>query len=183
MWSYPIEQTVAVAPTPIVNDDYVFFAAGYKRGGALLKQVPGKEPGTVDIQEIYPLNVKLANKHGGVVRVGDYLYGDSDDSGAPYCAEFLTGEIKWQSRGSGSGSASIAAAEGHLYIRFANGVTVLAKADPTGYVEEGSFKTPGSGERPSWSHPVIVDGKLFLRDQDVLTCYDIRHHNNTTSGQ
>lgn len=174
MWSYPIEKTIAVIPTPIVKDDYVFFTAGYKRGGALLKQVPGKEAGTVDMQEIYPLTVKLANKHGGVVLVGDYLYGDSDDSGTPYCADLMTGEIKWQSRGSGRGSAAFGAADGHLYIRFANGVTVLANADPTGYHEVGSFKPPGSGERPSWSHPVIVDGKLFLRDQDVLTCYDVR---------
>lgn len=173
LWSYPIDQTTAVAPTPIVRGDYVFFTAGYKRGGALLKQIAG-EDGAVTVEEVYPLNVKLANKHGGVVLVGDYLFGDSDDSGTPFCADFLTGESKWQKRGSGSGSACLAAADGHLYIRYANGVTVLAKADPTDYVEVGKFSPPGSGERPSWSHPVILDGKLYLRDQDVITCYDIR---------
>lgn len=173
LWSYPIDQTTAVAPTPIIRGDYVFFAAGYRRGGALLQQIPG-ENGTVTIKEIYPLQTKLANKHGGVVLVGDYLFGDTDDSGVPYCADFLTGEIKWQKRGSGKGSAAMAAADGHLYIRYADGTTVLAKADPTDYVEVGSFRPSGSGDRPSWSHPVILDGKLYLRDQDVISCYNVR---------
>ncbi|MFO0919240.1 MAG: PQQ-binding-like beta-propeller repeat protein [Planctomycetaceae bacterium] len=173
LWSYPIDATTAVAPTPIIRDDYVFFSAGYRRGGALLQQLPGPD-GTVTIKEIYPLKVKLANKHGGIVLVGDFLYGDSDDSGTPFCADFLTGEVKWQARGSGKGSACIAAADGHIYLRYANGVTVLAKADPEKYEEVGAFEPPGSGERPSWSHPVILDGKLYLRDQDVLTCFDLR---------
>lgn len=173
LWSYPIDQTTAVCPTPIIRDDYVFFTAGYNRGGALLKQV--SEPdGGVKIEEIYPLNTKLANKHGGVVLVGDYLFGDSDSAGTPFCADFLTGATKWQSRGSGSGSACVAAADGHLYIRYSNGVTVLVKADPSEYKEVGKFTPPGAGERPSWSHPVILDGKLYLRDQDVITCYDVR---------
>lgn len=173
LWSYPIDQTTAVAPTPIIRGDYVFFAAGYKRGGALLKQI-AQPDGKVTIEEVYALNTKLANKHGGVVLVGDYLFGDSDDAGTPFCANFLTGEIQWHQRGSGSGSACLAAADGHLYIRYADGVTVLVKADPKEYQEAGKFTPPGAGERPSWSHPVILDGKLYLRDQDVITCYDVR---------
>lgn len=173
LWSYPMEKTTAVAPTPIVRGDLVFFAAGYRRGGALLKQIP--KPGNlVEVEEIYPVNTDLANKHGGIVLVGDYLYGDSDDKGIPFCADLMTGERKWQSRGSGSNSAAIAAADGRLYIHFADGTMVLAKASPEAYEETGKFTVPGSGERPSWSHPVILDGKLYLREQDVLTCYDVR---------
>ncbi|MDB5339021.1 MAG: outer rane biosis protein BamB [Planctomycetaceae bacterium] len=173
LWKYDVERTTCVIPTPVVRDDLVFWVAGYKRGGALLKQVPGPD-NTVKIEEIYPVKTELANKHGGVVLVGDYLFGDSDDKGIPYCAELLTGAIKWQKRGSGSNSASYAAADGRLYIHFANGVMVLAKASPEDYVEVGSFKVPGSGERPSWSHPVIANGKMYLREQDVINCYDIK---------
>jgi hypothetical protein len=68
----------------------------------------------------------------------------------------------------------MAAADGHLYIHYADGTMVLAPAQPTSYTEVGSFKVPGSGERPSWSHPVILDGKLYLREQDHVLCYDIR---------
>lgn len=173
LWAYEIEKTTAVAPTPIVREDLVFFAAGYRRGGALLKQVSG-EDGEVTIEEVYPLKTELANKHGGIVLVGDYLYGDSDDQGIPFCAELLTGEIKWKARGSGRNSACVAAADGHVYIRYADGTMTLVKASPDAMQEVGSFNVPGSGDRPSWAHPVIVDGKLYLREGDAILCYQLR---------
>ena len=173
LWSYPMDKTTAIIPTPIVKGDLVFAVAGYKRGGALLQQVPDGK-GEVDVKEIYPLKPELGNKHGGVVRVGDYIYGDSEDSGIPYCAELATGKVLWRKRGTGSGSIAMAAANDRLYLHFANGTMALAKADPTDYVEVGSFTVPGSGERPSWSHPVILDGKLYLREQNSVLCYDIR---------
>ncbi len=173
LWSYPIERTTAVIPNPIVRGDLVFFAAGYRRGGALLKQVPAGDE-TVTMEEIYPLNTDLTNKHGGIVLIGDHLYGDTDSSGIPFCAELMTGDVKWKERGSGRGSVAITAADGHLYLRYTDGVLALVKASPDGYQETGSFKIPGSGERPSWSHPVIVGGKLYLREQDRVFCYDVK---------
>lgn len=172
LWEYGIERVNAVCPTPILKDDLVFVAVGYKRGGALLRQKPMGEK--VGVEEVYPMKRALANKHGGIVRVGDYIYGDSDDQGIPFCADLMTGEIKWKERGSGKNSAAFSAADGHLYIHFANGTMVLAKADPAGYTEVGSFRVPGSGERPSWSAPVISDGMLFLRENDRILCYNLR---------
>jgi outer membrane protein assembly factor BamB len=173
LWSYPIDKTTAVAPTPIIRDDLVFFAAGYKRGGALLKQIPAENQG-VTIQEVYGLKPELSNKHGGIVRVGEHVFGDSDDGGIPFCAEMATGNVLWRKRGSGNGSIAMAAADGRLYLHYANGTMVLAKADPTDFVEVGSFSAPGSGERPSWAHPVIFEGKLYLRENNMVLCYDIR---------
>jgi outer membrane protein assembly factor BamB len=172
LWTYEIDRTTAVIPTPIIRDDLVFFTAGYRRGGALLRQIPG-DNGTVSIETVYPLNTDLANKHGGVVLVGDYLYGDTDDQGIPYCAEFMTGRIAWKERGPGRGSAAVAAADGHLYIRWQNGIIALVKATPEGFQPQGSFQIPGSGDRPSWSHPVIVGGRLYLREGDAILCYDV----------
>ena len=171
LWTYDIPKTTAVIPTPIVRDDLVFFTAGYGCGGALLRQV--QSDGDVKIEEVYPLNKALMSKHGGVVLVGDYLYGGRDGSPVIFCAEFMTGEIKWEHRGSGSGSAAVAAGDGDLYIHFENGTMSLVKADAEEYVEVGSFTVPGSGERPSWAHPVIADGKLFVREQDHILCYSI----------
>jgi outer membrane protein assembly factor BamB len=173
LWTYDIDRTTAVIPTPIVRDDLVFFTAGYKRGGALLRQVPAGA-GEVEIEEIYPLKTELANKHGGVVLVGEYVYGDSDSSGIPFCAELMTGDIKWKQRGSGRGSVAVAAADGRLYLRFTDGMMVLVKATPESYAEVGKFKIPESGERPSWAHPVIAEGKLYLREGDAVLCYDVR---------
>jgi outer membrane protein assembly factor BamB len=178
LWKYDIDRTTAVIPTPIVRDNLVFFTAGYGRGGALLRQVPapGSTPddARVQIEEVYPLSTALANKHGGVVLVGDYLYGDSDDRGVPFCAELMTGEIKWKERGPGRGSASVIAADGCLYIRYADGTMTLAEASPEGHKVLGQFKIPGSGGRPSWSHPVIADGRLYLREGDKILCYELR---------
>jgi outer membrane protein assembly factor BamB len=173
LWTYDVDRTTAVIPTPIVRDDLVFFSVGYGRGGALLKQVPAAT-GEVDIEELYPLKRELANKHGGVVLLGDYLYGDSEDRGIPFCAELMTGEVMWKGRGSGRNSASIVAADRHLYIRYADGTMTLVKASPEDFEELGSFQIPGSGERPSWSHPVVVDGRLYLREGDQIFCYDVR---------
>jgi len=173
LWTYPVDKTTAIIPTPIVRDDLVFFVAGYNRGGALVKQVTSADGG-VTIKEIYGLNNKLSNKHGGMVLVGQHLYGDSEDKGIPFCADFMTGEEKWKTRGSGQGSAVVIAGGDRLYIRFQNGVMALAEVNPTEYKEVGSFKIPGSGDRPSWSHPVILEGKLYIREQDKILCYDIR---------
>jgi outer membrane protein assembly factor BamB len=173
LWTYPIDQTTAVIPTPIVSGDLVFFSAGYKRGGALLKQVPQGD-GTVKIEEVYGLKTELANKHGGIVLVGDHLYGDSDDRGIPFCAELKTGTIVWKERGSGKNSASVVAADGHIYVRYSDGTLALVKADPATYREVSAFKIPGSDERPSWSHAAIVDGLLYLREGDTILCYDLR---------
>jgi outer membrane protein assembly factor BamB len=173
LWTYPIDQTTAVIPTPILRDDLVFFAVGYRRGGALLRQVPGPA-GSVSVEEVYPLNQDLANKHGGIVLVGDHLYGDSDDKGIPWCADLMTGTLAWKSRGSGRNSACVAAADGHVYVKFSDGTLALVKADPSAYEEVSTFKVPGSGDRPSWAHAVILDGLLYLREGDAILCYDLR---------
>ncbi|MFK8112030.1 MAG: PQQ-binding-like beta-propeller repeat protein, partial [Rubripirellula sp.] len=172
LWTYEIKKTTAVIPTPIVKGDLVFFTAGYGTGGTLVRQVPASDG--VTAEEIYPTTPALGNKHGGMVLVGDHLYGDSEDRGIPFCADLMTGEVKWKSRGTGKKSASIAAADGHLYIRFSDGTMVLAKASPDSYEETGSFQVPGSGERPSWAHPVILDGKLYLREGDKVLCYQLQ---------
>jgi len=172
LWTFDIPETTAVIPTPIVRDDLVFFVAGYGVGGALLRQTP-TTGGDVTIEVVYPLQRELANKHGGVVLVGNYLYGDSEDRGIIYCADFLTGEVQWRSRGAGRGSAAIAAADERLYIRFEDGTLSLAKASPERLTTSGRLQIPGSGRNPSWSHPVILDGRMYLREGDLILCYDV----------
>jgi outer membrane protein assembly factor BamB len=171
LWTYPLKGT-AVIPTPIVRGELVFVDVGYNVGGALLRQVADGD--NVKVEEVYGLKVDLNNKHGGIVLVGDYLYGDKNDGGIPFCAELMTGKVRWSSRGSGKQSASLTYADGHLYLRYASGNMVLVPASPEAYKETGTFKIPHSGDRPSWSHPVVADGKLFLREQDYILCYDIK---------
>ncbi|MEO1993543.1 MAG: PQQ-binding-like beta-propeller repeat protein [Pirellulales bacterium] len=174
-WTFPIEKTTAVIPTPIVKGDLVYFVAGYKRGGALVQQIPGPG-GSITSKTVFPLNKELANKHGGVVLIDNHLYGCADDQPIIICAELQTGQVVWKARSEvgGQKSAAIVAADGHLYIQYQNGTVALVKADPAGFKEISSFQIPDSGDRPCWAHPVIVDGMLYIRDGDNMFCYDIR---------
>jgi outer membrane protein assembly factor BamB len=123
-------------------------------------------------------NKVMKNHHGGVILVGDYLYGHSDGSGWT-CQNFDTGEEVWSER-SKLGKGAIACADGMLYcLDERSGTVVLIDASPKGWQEHGRFKLePQTKIRSSsggiWSHPVINDGKLYLRDQDLVYCYDVK---------
>jgi outer membrane protein assembly factor BamB len=155
----------------VVRGDLVFFALGKGRGGALLRQTA--DGAGVKVEAVYPLNPELGNRQGGVVLVGDYLYGDSEDSGNLFCAELTTGAVRWRKR-AGVGATATAYADGRVYLRCGDGTMVLAEASPDDYKPVGSFKVPHSGERPSWAHPVVAGGRLYLREGDYLLCYDLR---------
>ena len=130
----------------------------------------------VIVQEQYFLPAgTFQNHHGGMVRIGDYIYaGKGHNNGFPVCLEWKTGRLAWdQGRGPGKESAAVVAADGGLYFRYQDGIMALIAAKPDGYAEKGAFKLPHI-DGPSWSHPVIHDGRLYLRDQDALMCYDLR---------
>ena len=116
----------------------------------------------------------MANKHGGVVLVGNYVYGDTEDSGIPFCAELMTGKIMWKTARLGPGLGRDGRRRRPPLYSFCRRHDGPGPGPPKEYTEVGSFKVPGSGERPSWSHPVILDGKLYLREQDHILCYDVR---------
>lgn len=175
LWGYNrIANNVANIPTPIVKDDLVFASTGYQTGAALLKLSASGDG--VRAEEVYFLEPKtLQIHHGGMILLGDYLYGGKGhNNGFPVCVELATGKIVWEpGRGPGSGSAAVAYADGNLYFRYQNGVMALIQATPEEYQLQGTFKIP-SVEKPSWPHPVITGGRLFLREQDSLYCYDVK---------
>ncbi len=172
LWKYArYAGNTANVPTPIVRGDQVFTAAGYGVGGALLQIIPAGDK--FEAKELYH-HRELSNRHGGVLLIGDHLYGDRDQNGFLFCAEFATGKITWpkRERSRGSGSASLTCADGHLFVRYSNGYVALVEASPKAYVEKGIFKVP-NGESNTWAHPVVAGGRLYLREQDVVWCYDV----------
>ena len=64
--------------------------------------------------------------------------------------------------------------DGRIYYRTEQGPMLLIEPNPKEYVERGRFEQPDRSRQPAWSHPVIANGKLYLRDQDLLLCYDIK---------
>ncbi|HKI03846.1 MAG TPA: PQQ-binding-like beta-propeller repeat protein [Thermoanaerobaculia bacterium] len=179
LWGYnKVANDVANIPTPVVKDDYIFASTGYQTGSALLKLSRSGEG--VQAQEVYFLSSKtLQNHHGGLVLVGGHLYGGhGHNRGYPICVEMASGKVAWGGEGGdvshgGTGSAAVTAADGHLYFRYQNGRVVLIEAKPQGYQVKGAFSVPDV-HNPSWSHPVVAGGKLYLREQDNLYVYDLK---------
>jgi outer membrane protein assembly factor BamB len=177
LWGYNrLANDTANIPTPIVWGDYVFASTGYRDGGTALLKLARAGDG-VAATEVYFLEpTTFQNHHGGMVLLGDYIYaGHGHSRGFPICVELLTGKIRWGGniRNGGTGSAAVVYADGRLYFRYQNGTIKLIEASSQGYRERGSFDLPDV-RKPSWSHPVVAGGKLFLREQDTLYCYNLR---------
>ena len=170
LWKAARKGAVAVIPTPICADNHVYVTSGYDIGCNLFKVAKGSG---FTATEVYA-NKVMANHHGGVVKLGDYLYGHSDNKGWT-CQEFKSGEARWQEK-SKLGKGSVLYADGRLYCReeAEKGVVALVEATPAGFVEKGRFAPPDRSGKKSWPHPVIAGGQLYLRDQDVLLCYDVK---------
>ncbi len=171
MWTSDWPGKTAVIPTPIVHGDEVFITSGYGVGCKLVKLESGKK--AVAIYD----NTEMTDHHGGVVLIGDYLYGYSDKSGWT-CLEFKTGKQVWADKKKLE-KGCLTAAEGMLYLQGEKtGQIVLIEASPDGWKEHGRFTLqPQTTERSPkggiWTHPVIANGKLYLRDQELVPCFDI----------
>ncbi len=154
--------------TPVVYQDKVF-TAGSRSGGGLVevKAVEGK----VEAKEVY-FEKALGSSIGGAVLVDGHLYGATSGLGL-YCAEFATGKVKWNEKT--VGNASVCFADGRVYARgHQSGDVFLVEANPKDYVEKGRLKQPDRTKTPAWPHPVVANGGLYLRDMDVLVCYDVK---------
>lgn len=184
LWGYnDLCNGTANIPTPIVRGDLVFAANGYGAGSALLKLVPDGER-DIKAVEVYRLDGgRFQNHHGGVVLVGDHIFGGhGSNNGLPTCLELKSGKRLWRRRGPGTGSAAVVYADGRLYFRYQNGVMALIEATTAGYRLKGRFKIPGAGG-DSWSHPVVSHGRLYLREQDDLWVYNIARDRSASPQQ
>jgi outer membrane protein assembly factor BamB len=167
LWRYDHPHNgTANCSTPLYHDGYVFAASSYGVGGGLAKLT--RRGDGVKAEEVY-FAKNMQNHHGGLVLVDGYLYGEGN--GRLTCLEFKTGDVKWAEGKAGKGS--IAYADGRLYYRNEGGPVILAEANPEKYVEHGRFTPPRTGS-PAWPHPVVANGKLFIRDQQFLYCYDVK---------
>ena len=172
LWESPWPGRVATIPTPIARDGYVYITSGYGAGCKLLKIGPGNEP------EIVYEDKLMKNHHGGVILLGDFLYGYSDGVGW-LCMGWLSGEQAWRDKEVLSKGAIAYADERFYCLGEDDGTVVLIDASPEGWKERGRFTLqPQTQIRKDrgriWTHPVIVDGKLYLRDQDLIYCFDVK---------
>ena len=165
LWGHPQSANgTANCSTPLYADGQIFTASGYGTGGALFKLTKdGKAKLEYSTKE-------MVNHHGGMVILDGHIYGF--DEQILKCIDLKTGKVVWKDRSVGKGS--LTCADGHLYLRSENGPVALCVATTKGYEEKGRFDPPNRSEKPAWSHPVVCDGRLFLRDMDSIAVYDVK---------
>jgi outer membrane protein assembly factor BamB len=167
MWRHPaVANGTANVATPIFFDNKVFYSSAYGTGAALLGLTA--QAGEVKAQQIY-FTRDMQNHHGGLVLVNGYLYGFHNS--ILTCLEFATGKAMWRDRSVGKGT--LIYADGNLYLQSEDNVIGMAEATPAGYKEKGRFRTADQGF-PSWAHPVVSGGRLYIRDQGTLAAYNIK---------
>ncbi|MCE9565671.1 MAG: PQQ-like beta-propeller repeat protein [Planctomycetes bacterium] len=169
LWRYdhPANGT-ANCSTPLFANGLVFAASAYGNGGGLA--AVSKVDDKFEAKESY-FDKQMQNHHGGMVLVDGYIYGTGSNS--LRCIDFKTGKVAWEDRAPGKGSVTFA--DGCLYCRNeGSGKMFLVEANPKEYTEKGQFAQPDRSKKNAWAYPVIANGKLYLRDQDIMICYDIK---------
>lgn len=169
--------------TPVYQDGLVFAASAYGAGGGLVK-LSKDANGGIKAEEVYSSR-NMQNHHGGMIVIDGALYGGNGGNGTGYlvCLDFQTGEILWNEGDPDKRrirKGSVAVADGRIYYRNdteARGATdemILIEPSRKEYLERGRFRIPDPSGVHSWSHPVIANGKLYVRDQGDLFCYDVK---------
>jgi len=163
--------------TPIYHEGMVFATSAYDGAGGLVK-LSKEASGGIKAEEVW-FSRKMQNHHGGVILLDGCLYGANggNEGGALVCLDFKTGNVLWDGRDLPDRPApkgSLTLADGRLYYRTEKGPVLLIEPSPKGYLERGRFEQPDRSQQPAWPHPVIANGKLYIRDQDLLFCYDVK---------
>jgi len=177
LWKADVEgYRIAVVPTPVYHDNMVFVTSGYNAGCALVKLT--KEGDGFKAELVYA-NTNMVNHHGGVFLLNGHVYGFSDASGW-VCLNMKTGEQVWTQRRDVVGKGAVLGVNDRMILlEERSGLMVLVAASPEGWKEYGRIEMPERStvetrDRAAWTHPVVADGKLFLRDQDLLFCFDMK---------
>ena len=179
LWIYHQNYSIAVACTPIFHDDHVYVSGDYGVGCDLIKLTLVGRTG-IKAERSY-CNKELQNHHGGVILVDGHVYGCSGNTNgrcAWVCQDFRTGKAAWKEEGFDAGS--LVYADGHFYLYGqSDGGFAMIRASAEGWRVDGAGQIPVRTKLPRksgriWTHPVIANGKLFLRDQDLLFCFDIK---------
>jgi len=179
LWRYdkPANGMGLNCSTTVYQDGMVFAASAYGAGGGLVKLSQAAD-GAVKAEEVYATR-KMQNHHGGMILLDGCLYGANggNEGGYLICLDFKTGNVLWDGRDDTQHRApkgSLALADGRLYYRTEKGTILLIEPSSKEYLERGRFEQPDRSPQPAWAHPVIANGKLYVRDQDVLFCYDVK---------
>ena len=178
LWRYPHKvYTDQNITTPIFHDGFLIISGCVRKGTTSLQlRVSGDE---CSVEEHWH-NETLDNKQGGIVLLDGRLYGyaPSQNRSKPWvCVDFKSGDTIFQSAPVKSSyrykNGCITCADGMLYLFSDNGNMALAKRTDTGLEATGRLRIEEPGKRPTWAHPVVHGGNLYLRYGDKLGVWNV----------
>ena len=170
LWKAPRKGRTAVVSTPIFDKGSLFVTSAYNVGCNGFKI--SYEGGSFKAVQTYKHDgsAGMANHHGGVIRVGEYVYGSN--GGRLSCIQLATGKVMWNEGSAGKGA--ILVVDDKIIFRTEKGPVSLVELSSKAYKEISRFEQPDRTRHRAWSHPVVSNGILYLKDQDTLFAYDLR---------
>jgi outer membrane protein assembly factor BamB len=158
--------------TPLYHDGIVYASSAYDAGGGAVK-LSKDASGGIAANEVF-FTPRMKNHHGGMIIVDDSLYAGNggNEGGFLTCLDLPTGKVLWAERQAPKGALTMA--DRRIYLRGERGELILFEPNRERYVERGRFQQPDRSRDQAWTHPVIANGKLYVRDQDLLLCYDVK---------
>ena len=167
LWKAARQGRTATVSTPIFHEGHVFVSSAY--GGGCNGFKVSYNDKSFSAKQTYA-NKSIANHHGGCIRVGEYVYASSSSTLA--CVNLKTGKEMWKERSAGKGS--IVVVDNKIILRAENGPIALVELNPNAYKQISKFSQPDRSRARAWPHPVVSNGVLYIRDQDILLAYDLR---------
>jgi len=167
LWSYPNTNQYSVhANGPIYNAGYVYCFSGYGRGGVKLKLSANGN----SVTRVWT-NGSMDSRIGGAVLYNGFIYGSGDQNRAWQCIDWETGKMKYSSVEIGKGS--VIYSDGKLFCYSEQGDLAMMRPLAAEFKVLGRTKVNlGSGVH--WAHPVIHEGKLYIRHGNALIAYKIK---------
>jgi outer membrane protein assembly factor BamB len=175
LWRFEMPAPYEVnASHPVYYDGQLAIFGTWGRGAYLLRLKP--EGDRCAVEQVWH-TTELDNEHGGVVLINGALFGHADGNHKHRhwaCLDWATGRTLWTSdEFPGPRSGALTTAAGMLYLLNEKRQVALAPADPRKLEIVSQFELPADGEGPSWAHPVISNGRLYLRYSQYLYAFDI----------
>ena len=167
LWKAARKGRTATVSTPIFHDGHVFVSSSYGVGCNGFKISYTDK--SFSAKQVYA-NKTISNHHGGCIRVGDYVYASS--SSRLVCVDLKTGKEMWKERSAGKGS--IVVVDNKIILRTESGPISLVELSPNAYRQISKFSQPNRSRARAWPHPVVSNGALYIRDQDILLAYNLK---------
>ena len=170
LWTVPLKNPHGVnVATPVYGSGSIFYVTPYAEHGRLYRLRADRQGIAAEHVWTSPLDTVT----GGAVLVDGTLFAAGyKKSKWWFGVDWQTGQTKYELKDLTTGAAIYA--DERLYCLDERGTVALLKPGIDGLEITGRFNLLTDRVRDAWAHPVLLDGRLYLRYHDTLWCYDVK---------